>query len=236
MHLARVLKGIVAIMFGILTAPAPDFRPPAVPLIANNPYFSVWSMADRLTDDVPRHWTGTPQSLGGLVRIDGKAYRIIGSEPEEVPAMEQRKVEVLPTRTIYTFEAGGIGVTLTFMTPALPFDLDVMSRPETYVTWAVQSRDGKEHGVSLYFDAPAQLTVDSLAQDVVTSRIKFGGLTALRAGSQQQAVLQKAGDYIRIDWGYLCTSAPGGEGQDFVIAERRAARAGFCDVRIYTEL
>src|SRR4029077_7034301 len=118
MHLARALKGIVAVMFGILTAAAQDFRPPAVPLIANNPYFSVWSMADRLTDDVPRHWTGTPQSLGGLARIDGKAYRTVRREQEEVPAMEQRKVEVLPTRTIYTFEAGGIGITLTFMTPA----------------------------------------------------------------------------------------------------------------------
>ncbi len=124
-----------------------------MPLIANNPYFSVWSMADRLTDDVPRHWTGTPQSMAGLVRIDGKSYRIIGNEPEEVPAMEQRQVEVLPTRTIYNFEAAGIGLTLIFMTPALPNDLDVMSRPETYVTWTVQSRDGKHHAVSLYFDA-----------------------------------------------------------------------------------
>ena len=227
MLLLRALKGTTAIIFGVLTAAAQDFRPPAVPLIANNPYFSVWSMADRLTDDVPRHWTGTPQSLAGLVRIDGKSYRLMGSEPEEVPAMEQRKIEVLPTRTIYSFEAGGIGLTLTFMTPALPTDLDVMSRPETYIIWTVQSRDGKEHAVSLYFDASAQLAVDSLAQDVVTSRIKFGGLTALRAGSQQQPVLQKAGDYIRIDWGYLYTIAPPGDGQDFVIAERRAARAGF---------
>ena len=157
MLLARAVQGIVTVIFGVLTAAAQDFRPPAVPLIANNPYFSVWSMADRLTDDVPRHWTGTPQSMAGLVRIDGRSYRIIGNEPEEVPAMEQRQVEVLPTRTIYNFEAAGIGLTLIFMTPALPNDLDVMSRPETYVTWTVQSRDGKHHAVSLYFDASAQL-------------------------------------------------------------------------------
>jgi Domain of unknown function (DUF5127)/Domain of unknown function (DUF1793) len=78
------------------------------------------------------------------------------------------------------------------MTPALPDDLDLMSRPETYLTGVVQSKDGKQHSVSLYFDASGQLTVDSPAQDVVASRFKFGALTALLVGSQQQPILQKA--------------------------------------------
>jgi hypothetical protein len=227
MQLAFALKGFVITMLALSTAEAKDFRPPAVPLIANNPYFSVWSMADQLTDDVTRHWTGTPQSLGGLVRIDGKPYRIIGNEPRRVPAMEQRSVQVLPTRTIYDFEAAGVGIALTFMTPALPSDLDVMSRPVTYVTWAAQSKDGKEHSVSLYFDASGQLTVDSLAQEVVASRFQFGGLTALRVGSQLQPILQKAGDYVRIDWGYLYVVSPAGVGVDQVITSSRAGRNGF---------
>ncbi len=138
-----IMQWIILVLLGFSSAVAKDFRPPAVPLIANSPYFSVWSMADRLTDDATRHWTGTPQELSGLVRIDGKPYRIIGNEPEQVPAMEQRKVQVLPTRTIYQFEAAGVAITLTFMTPTLPADLDVMSRPVTYVTWTVQSKDGK---------------------------------------------------------------------------------------------
>jgi hypothetical protein len=100
MQLRRASKLFILAVLGVSLASAKDLRPPAVPLIANSPYFSVWSMADHLTDDVTRHWTGTSQSLGGLVRIDGKAYRIIGNEPEGVPAMEQKKLQVLPTRTI----------------------------------------------------------------------------------------------------------------------------------------
>jgi Domain of unknown function (DUF4965)/Domain of unknown function (DUF5127)/Domain of unknown function (DUF1793)/Domain of unknown function (DUF4964) len=186
-------------------------RPPAVPLVTCDPYFSIWSCADRLHGDTTRHWTRTKQSLVSLIRVDGAAFRLMGDEPKDVGPLPQMGVDVLPTRTIYRFRGPQVQVTLTFLTPVLPDDLDVLSRPLTYLTWSVRSVDGREHAVSLYFSAGADIAVNVPTQPVVWSHESIGGLTALRIGSAEQPVLQKKGDDLRIDWGYLyvASDAPG---------------------------
>ncbi len=71
---------------------------PAVPVVTHDPYFSLWSTTDKLTDGPTRHWTGTEQPMRGLLRVDGKPYRLMGDSPREVPAINQTALEVTPAR------------------------------------------------------------------------------------------------------------------------------------------
>jgi hypothetical protein len=208
-------------------------RPPAVPLVAHDPYFSIWSAADRLTDTGATHWTGKPNSLSALVRIDGKVYDLTGATGRggrgaPAPnAMAQTLVEVLPTRTIYEFSGAGVKVGLTFLTPALPDDLEVLSRPLTYVDWTVSSSDGKEHEAAVYFDAASDLVVNTPDQPVWSARFQVDGQPVLRMGSREQPVLAKRGDDLRIDWGYLYLAADKPEGVTEAIASSPQGRAAF---------
>ncbi len=131
----------------------------------------------------------------------------MGLDPAETPALPQIDVQVLPTRTIYHFADAQVAVTLTFLTPALPSGLDALARPATYLTWEVRSADRRPHAMQLYFDCGAELAVNTPEQKVACDRPTVPGLKVLRLGSQDQRVLAKKGDDLRIDWGYLYLSA-----------------------------
>lgn len=54
-------------------------NPPAMPLITIDPYTSIWSFGGQLNMDATRHWTGQPQQLNGLIRVDGRTFRFMGN-------------------------------------------------------------------------------------------------------------------------------------------------------------
>jgi hypothetical protein len=199
---------LAAVMLLVALASAQTVRPPAVPLVTHDPYFSIWSMSDHLNDGPTRHWTGKAQRLTGLVRIDGNVFRWMGEAPLSVAALAQTGVSVTPTRTVYQFAGQGVSLEVDFLSPLLPSDPDVMSRPVTYITMTARSTDAAPHSIQLLFASDAALAVDTATQDVVWSRSRLKAMTVLRASDFEQPVLQKSGDDLRIDWGYLMLAVP----------------------------
>ena len=66
-------------------------------------------------------------------------------------------------------------LTVTFFMPAFPKDLDLLSRPVTYLTFAVTG-DG-QHGVSLLVNVDPVIAVNTRDEEVTWGRSRIPGLT-----------------------------------------------------------
>ena len=181
--------------------PIEKFRPPATPLITHTPYFSVWCASDRLTSVWSTHWTGQAQPMCGIIRIDGIALRFMGVEPAELPILQQKNVTVAATTTTYEFEGHGIALVVEFLSPLIPNDLDLLTRPVTYITFTLSATDENKHSVEIYFDNTATFAVNNANQKVTAARHHSADIELLSFQSVDQLILGKKGDNVRIDWG-----------------------------------
>jgi hypothetical protein len=204
-----------------------QFRPPSVPLITHDPYFSVWSPSDRLTDMETVHWTGVKNPLHSMIRVDGKTYRLMGSNPSYVEPMKQLSLTIRPTSTVYVFQSAGIKVSLSFTSPLLVHELDVLSRPVTYITWKIESADQKTHDIRLYFDCGAELSVNNTDQMVTWDQPEIKGLKTAKTGTPDQKYLNRSGDNLRIDWGYVYLSVPAVQNPSISVATRNTLLSTF---------
>jgi hypothetical protein len=154
--------------------------------------------------------------MHSMIRIDGQAFRIMGSIPTNLEPLKQTNLTVSPTRSVYEFGNTKIKLTLTFTSPLLIKDLDVLSRPVTYISWNIVSADGQTHDIQLYFDCSSEITVSSPGQSVTWEKPVIQGLNTARIGCIDQKPLNRSGDRISIDWGYAYLAVP--EDQKAVIS------------------
>ncbi|MBI3717878.1 MAG: DUF4965 domain-containing protein [Sphingobacteriales bacterium] len=330
-------------------------KAPAYPLITHDPYFSIWSTTDKLNESTTTHWTGTEQSLIGMISVDGKLYKFLGAPPrklnrlvanadlgsytcqytetkpgadwtainyddskwktgkgmfatenisagtlwsgkeiwfrrtftvksknfhelmlsakyddnivvylngekiyeagccssnkeitlskaveqkikvgknilavycentggpgiidaglydrlppEPIKQAVQQSVEITATHTNYTFTCGTVDLNLRFLSPLLANDLNWYSRPISYISFITKANDGKQHDVKILFDYAADIARDKKSQLVKINSYKKDGIAFQKAGTAKQAVLEKKGDDVRIDWGYFYLAA-----------------------------
>jgi len=358
----------------LLSSRAQERLAPAYPLITHDPYFSIWSFGDKLNGSPTKHWTGSNQSLTGLLKVDGKVYRFLGDQEESfitvLPASDEKpytvkysesapaagwekstfadsdwktgtapfgdgqattqwktkdlwtrrtfnltqtsfnnlklkimhdddvevylngqniyscqcfngkfinvpvddkilkkgenilaihvknntggqwidagliyekpivamqnvldakqtNVKLNATQTSYSFDCGNVNLDVNFTSPLLMSDLDLLSRPVSYVTFKLKAKDGKKHNAEVYFGTSSDLAVNTPTQEVTAKASQSNGLSILRAGTTAQPVLKKTGDDVRIDWGYVYVAAPQKTGARQYITASDGAQQGF---------
>ena len=178
-------------------------RPPAIPIITIDPYFTVWSPSNLLTDTDLQHWSAKPNTIKGTVTVDGTELRFMGTG--DLPAMRQIAFHMSAAVTSYTFEAENIRLSLSFFSTPFPDDLYRLSRPVSFMTAKYTALDECRHEVTLKIAASEELCINLKgAEAVETAAVSLPcGSPAIRMGSQAQRVLWRSGDDLRIDWGYL---------------------------------
>ena len=185
-------------------------RAPAVPLITIDPFFSVWSCADRLNEKATCHWTGHTNTLNGYLTIDGSVYRFMGGEEADGIPMQQTNLDITALATEYTFEAAGVRLFARFFSPVFADDLYISSRPVSYLELKAEFTDGKAHTVEAEVRASEELCLDAAREEPITlEHQQLGDIAVSKMGSVEQHVIAGAGDDTRIRWGYfyLCVRA-----------------------------
>lgn len=194
-------------------------RPPAVPLITVDPYFSVWSASDKLNEKNTVHWTGRPNTLNGYVYVDGEAYSFMGEN--DAKRLEQTGFSYTSMTTSYEFQNRQIKLNALFFTPLIIDDLFLISRPVSYLRLSYSSIDGKEHDISFKITASEELCINKRGEEpVVCEKVETDKFVAMKMGSATQNILGRSGDDLRINWGYfyLCGDKDCTVAEDVIIS------------------
>jgi hypothetical protein len=142
-------------------------------------------------------------TAGGSFLDAGLMNERVPNNKENVLMAKQTKLEMKATQTVYQFKCGAVDLTVNFTSPLIMSNLDLLSRPISYVTSKVISNDGKAHTVQLYMGASTNAAVNITSQNIEAEQVNKDGLLMLKAGTKEQSVLEKKGDDLRIDWGYM---------------------------------
>src|SRR5579875_3060723 len=221
---------------------------PAAPLIVRSPYLSTWQASTVAPGTWQTFWNGNITAMGGIARIDGASYKFAGDPTIslDVPnggygqqttvadfeaALAQTNLEVTATRSIFTFQGGGVQIALEFLSPIEPGDLRRQSIPMAWVLVTAQSIDGSSHDVSVFLDISGEW-LSGNSNDEFTwapATVPYAGGTlqvwTLQLANQQP--LTDVGD--RAMWGTIVWATPRVSGLTYQSGSSATIRAQFVD-------
>ncbi len=178
-------------------------RAPAVPLITIDPYFTVWAPDTNINFAVTEHWSGKSNSIVGTVKIDGEEFLFLGYH-RDVHKMKQISLDIDALSTTAVFANGKIELTAKFTTPVVLDDYRLLTRPVSYLELSWKSLDAGSHEVSFNIAVSEELCLDGAHQSPVEMKaVETESAKGMCMGNTVQKPLNKSGDDVCIDWGYV---------------------------------
>lgn len=193
-------------------------RAPSIPIITIDPYTSIWLPSDRLNDCDTVHWTGKDMPIRVYANIKDKEYILLGSDGKTEKA-EQKSIDISAMTTTAEFKAGNAEITLKFTAPMFLDDLKMLSRPVNFLSVESNLEDviikvSVAEEICQEKRRQAEMVIDKFCLD--------GGIETISMKSEQQPVLLRFGDDVRIDWGCFYLSCEGAQSDYKRIFDRGA--------------
>ncbi|TFK80597.1 hypothetical protein K466DRAFT_605206 [Polyporus arcularius HHB13444] len=88
----------------------------------------------------------------GKIRVDGATFQWMGEDGAADGIATVTDIQITPTRTIFTMQAGPMNLTVTFLSPVEPSDWAKQSLPFSYLSLEAHATDGASHSVQVYSD------------------------------------------------------------------------------------
>ena len=208
-------------------------RPPAAPLIVRSPYLSTWQRSTVSPGTWQTFWNGDTTAMAGIVRIDGTSFVFAGdpSIGDAGAALEQTHLTLTATRSVFTLQSRGVQITLEYLSPIEPGDLQRQSIPMAWVLVTARSIDGASHDVSLYLDVSGEWLSGDPSQQFTWAPVSVpysgGALQAWTMQLAEQQILTEIDD--RAQWGTIILATPQISGLSYQSGPSGTVRTQFVD-------
>lgn len=173
---------------------------PAYPVFVKDPFFSLWSNTDNPAESNPTFWFGREVAMAGYVIIGSEKNRFFGQGQGR--ALTLTNVDVTALKTIYTFSCEKFDMRVEFCSP-LPLDnLDVLSFPLCYASYAVTPKNVTEE-VMVSFSVSSDICCPGSGTAYARGDVyPLGDVSVGYMGLNRQNILSHCADKAGADWGW----------------------------------
>lgn len=178
---------------------------PAYPLFVNDPFFSIWSCGDVLNQTDTSFWNGKDKKTYGIINVDGVSYSFLGVV-KGVKPLKQTDLRVTAFSTEYDFECDLFLLTVKFVSPLIPTDIELSARPVCYFSYNLTPKKSLNK-VTVALSLYENYCYDRVQDFVIGGVFEEKNYQTAFFGLNRQHPMSHTGDSFASDWGYFYISA-----------------------------